>query len=174
MTAMTPATSRLTVHSVHLSVLRVAALTVLLGTAACSPDASSTAPQPPNNPAGLYTLQQVDQTSLPAEVFHGRYESPYFDYTIDPLVVTVTDGSINLSATGDVQLAVNYSTWAWGTAMVNTYKFIGTYQISGDRIRLDAGGTSVLGSYKNDVITVSLAAYDPAAAKKPYAFRYTP
>lgn len=149
------------------------ALTILLGSTACSSD-SSTGPQAPTNPAGLYALQQVDQKSIPAEIFHGKYYSPYLDVTFDPMVVTVTDGEIILGDTGDVELAVHYSTFTLGTELTNTFKFTGTYEINGDRIRLDAANASFTGSYKNGVIAVSLDAYDPAETKKTYAFRYTP
>jgi hypothetical protein len=169
MTSTTPAVSR---HTTRLKLLRLVTLAALLGTVACSD--SSTAPQAPKNPAGLYVLDQVDRKSVPAEIFHGRYYSPYLDITFDPMVVTVTDGKVVLDDTGDVEFAVNYSTWALGTEYVNTFKFTGTYEINGDRIRLDAANASFAGSYKNGVITVSLDAYDPAETKKTYAFRYTP
>lgn len=170
MTFTTPALAR---HTTLLTVLRGFALTALLGTVACSGD-SSTGPQAPKNPAGLYVLQQVDRKPVPAEIFHGKYYSPYLDITFDPMVVTVTDGKINLVDTGNVEFAVHYSTWALGTEFVNSYKFTGTYEITGDQIRLDAANASFTGSYKNGVITLSLDAYDPAETKKTYAFRYTP
>lgn len=170
MTSTTPAQAR---HTPFLNVLRVFALTALLGAVACSGDASA-GPQAPRNPAGLYVLQQVDQKSVPAEIFHDTYYSPLLDVTFDPMVVTVTDGKIVLAGTGDVELAVNYSTWALGTEFTNSFKFTGTYEIDGDRIRLDAPNASFTGSYRNDVITVALDVYDPAETKKTYAFRYTP
>jgi len=171
MTSTTPAAPR---HTTHPTVLRVVALTALLGAVACSGDDSTTGPQAPKNPAGSYVLQQVDQKPVPAEIFNGRYYSPYFDITFDPMVVTVTGGEIMLGETGEVEFGVNYSTWTLGTDFRNTFEFTGTYEINGDRIRLDAANASFTGSYKNGVITVSLDAYDPAETKKPYAFRYKP
>ena len=170
MTSTTPALAR---HTTLPNVLRVFVLTVLLGTVACSGD-SSTGPQAPKNPAGLYVLQQVDRKSVPAEIFNGKYYSPYLDITFDPMVVTVTGGEITLTDAGDVEFAVNYSTWALGTEFRNSLKFTGTYEINGDRIRLDAANASFTGSYKNGVITLSLDRYDPAETKKTYEFRYTP
>jgi hypothetical protein len=151
----------------------VFALTALSGTVACSGD-SSTGPQAPKNPAGVYVLQQVDLKSVPAEIFHDKYYSPILDITFDPMVVTVTDGEIILAETGDVEFAVHYSTWALGTAYTDSFKFTGTYEIDGDRIRLDAANATFTGSYKNGGITLSLDAYDPAETKKMYAFRHTP
>ena len=170
MTSSTPIPAR---HTPFLNVLRAFALTVLLGTAACSGD-SGTSPQAPRNPAGLYVLEQVDQKVVPAEIFHDTYYSPILDVTFDPMVVTVTGGKIVLGGTGDVEFLVNYSTLALGTELTNAFKFTGTYAIDGDRIRLDARNASFPGSYRNGVITVSLDAYDPAETKKTYAFRYTP
>ena len=169
MTSTTPSPR----HTLFLNVLRVFAITALLGTVACSGD-SSTGPQAPKNPAGSYVLQQVDQKPVPAEIFHDKYYSPILDITFDPMVVTVTDGKIILGGTGDVEFAVNYSTWGLGTEFTNSFKFTGTYEIDGDRIRLDAANASFTGSYRNGVITVSLDAYDPAETTKTYAFRYAP
>jgi hypothetical protein len=170
MTSTTPALTR---YTTLLNVLRVVTLTALLGTVACSGD-SSTGPQAAKNPAGVYVLQQVDQKLVPAEIFHDRYYSPYLDITFDPMVVTVTDGEIILASTGEVEFVVHYSTSALGTEFTNAFKFTGTYEINGDRIRLDAANASFTGSYKKGVITVPLDAYDPAETKTTYAFRYTP
>lgn len=152
------------------SVLHAFAITALLTAVACSSGDSSTGPQAPTNPAGLYPLQQVDQKSIPAEIFNGKYYSPIFDYTFDPFVVNITEGEITLAENGDLEFRVNYSTWAWGTEFINSFKFAGTYEIDGDRIRLDAANASFTGSYKNGVIALSL---DPSGigTKQTYAFR---
>ena len=90
MTSTTPAPAR---HTTLLNILRVLAVTALLGTVACSGD-SSTGPQAPRNPAGSYVLQQVDRKPIPAEIFHDKYYSPALDVTFDPMVVTVTVSTV--------------------------------------------------------------------------------
>lgn len=171
MTHTTPAGPR---HTTHLNILRMVALTALLGAVACSGDDSSTGPQAPKNPAGSYVLQQVDQLSMPAEIFNGKYYSPYFDYTFDPFVVTITDGEIILADTGELEFAVNYSNWALETEFRSSVKFSGTYEINGDRIRLDAaGGRSFTGSYKNGVIALSLDV-SSMGLMQTYSFRHKP
>jgi len=171
MTSMTLALSR---RTTQITLLRLIAITALLGTVACSGEDPSTAPQSPKNPAGVYVLKQVDQKVIPAEIFRGTYYSPVLDITFDPMIVTVTGGGIVLDGSGNVQFAVNYSTWGLGTEFTNTLKFDGTYAIVGDEIRLDAANASFTGSYTNGVITVSLDAYDPAETMKPYSFRSAP
>jgi hypothetical protein len=166
---MTPSHTTAAISSTRLRRRRLAAFiaaATLVTTVACGGD-SSTGPQTPTNPVGLYDLSAVDRAALPTEVYRGPYTDQGIRYNV---TIQVTRGGIVLDETGAFLLAVTADVASDTRANSVTISTVGAWEVHGSEIDLRSPNGSLTGSIKNGSITLPLDVVGNGTNKK-YTFR---
>jgi hypothetical protein len=150
----------------HRRLAAFVAATTLVTTVACGGD-SSTGPQAPTNPVGLYDLSTVDRSAVPTEVYRGPYTDQGIRYNV---TIQVTRGGIVLDETGAFLLAVTADVATDTRANSVTMSVVGAWEVHGSEIDLRNPNGTVTGSIKNGAITIPLDVVGNGTNKK-YTFR---
>jgi hypothetical protein len=127
----------------------VAAVTI--GIMACG--GGKDAPTSPSsaNVAGTYALLEIDQASLPVEIFNGRASDATTGKVYDEFIVRIKDGALELDANGRYRTRFGYTLTLDGVPEDRTLTAQGTYEVKGKEIILthengvDKGGGSIEG-----------------------------
>jgi hypothetical protein len=152
------------VRSRRLTKIAAIVVTLVAAAAACGGD-SSTAPS--IDPAGVYTLERVEQTSVPVQVYRGPYYHPNDARSYEDFVVTITGGTLQLDAAGTYHSTLNYRAMKDGVEEVSSIRAWGTYTVSGSEIYLvrDNGFDTGDGTVGKGTVTLALDVVDKGATK---------
>jgi hypothetical protein len=159
---------------------RAVGLVALLVAAVGCGSGSSTGPRGNSNGGnqggvmGNYDLVQIDQASLPQEVYHGPYFDPNTHHFYNQLVVKVTGAIMELDELGNFYLTVDYSGTADGAPFTTAGELDGTYKTySNNSVDFQPDGATnsyVSGSVRNGVLTLPLDLWKRGRLQS-YSFR---
>jgi hypothetical protein len=170
MTSIILAAPRRGRRTIRRSAVTVLATITLAGAIACGGD-SGTGPSTTKDPAGSYSLVQIDLKAVPAEIFNGPYFDPRVNYSY-PQVLRVTDGEVRLQQDGGFHLAVNRTWSSEGRTGNGVLTVDGTYRIEGSKIFVDTDGGKGEGEFQNGEITLALDVGETGTMRD-YTFRRT-
>jgi hypothetical protein len=157
-------TNRAVVRSRRLTKIAALAVTVVAVAAACGGDSSTS---PTINPAGVYTLERVEQTSVPVQVYRGPYYHQNDARMYQEFIVTITGGTLQLDAAGTYHTTLNYRAMKDGVEEVSSIRAWGTYTVRGSEISLvrDNGVDTGDGTVATGSVTLALDVVDKGATK---------
>ena len=147
--------------------------TALLAIAGCSSGgAADKTTGPAKTVAGNYSLQTIDATRPPVEVYHG----PYFDSVnqrfYEQMILLVKGGAITLDATDGWSMNLDGQVTADGKTSQQQIAVSGQYTIDGDQISLAMAGQNAPLTGTIDKGTISLT-MDFGGNKRFKAYAFT-
>jgi len=128
--------------------LRTAVLlsAAVLGASACSSDPSTSPSSKSQSVVGTYTLQEVDGAPVPVVIHDGLYFDAVNNHLYLLLVVTVSDGVIELDEQGNIGIWFDVDVWGDGAIWRRHIELQGTYKANGSQVTAYAGG-QVMGTF---------------------------
>ena len=134
------------------------AATLLTGATGCAAPDSATGPKNEGGGvAGSYSLSQANASKLPAKLYHGPYYDADIPHFWNQLVVTVTDGALELDDDGRYALSIDLSFTADGESASTSVDVEGDYEVQGDQVFFTAdGGAEYSGRVQNGTLVLEL------------------
>lgn len=151
--------------------LRVLVAIALLGALACSSGSDSTT-GPAEDVAGVYTLQRIEGTAVPVQVYRGQYFHVDDGRMYQDFRATITDGWVELDDSGTYFSVLNYRVLKDGIEENGELDALGTYEVKGNQLILTSenGEDQSIGKIQGGSVTLYTNVVAPQGNEKPYVY----
>src|SRR5262249_11997967 len=123
--------------------LRTAVLLSAAMLGACAGDPSTSPSSKSQNLAGTYALRQVDGEAVPVVIHDGLYYDATNNHLYLLLVVTVSDGAIEMDDQGNIDVWFDVDVWGDGAIWRRHIETAGTYTTNGSQVTVYVGGQPI-------------------------------